>query len=67
MRGVGWVGGMPSLHPPCSLLFSIFRSPFPASPLWQLIGLAIYNSVLLDLHFPLIVYQKLVGIVPKLR
>jgi hypothetical protein len=33
----------------------------------QLIGLAIYNSVLLDLHFPLIVYQKLVGITPKLR
>lgn len=32
----------------------------------SLIGLAIYNSVLLDLHFPLIVYQKLVGIVPKL-
>ena len=35
--------------------------------LLQLIGLAIYNSVILDLHFPLIVYQKLVGIKPSLR
>jgi hypothetical protein len=33
----------------------------------QLIGLAIYNGVLLDLSFPMVVYRKLVGIKPTLR
>jgi hypothetical protein len=26
-----------------------------------LLGLAIYNAVILDLHFPLVVYKKLLG------
>ena len=33
----------------------------------QLIGLAIYNTVLLDLNFPMVVYRKLVGQKPTLR
>jgi hypothetical protein len=33
----------------------------------QIIGLAIYNSVILDLHFPVVVYQKLLGVTPTLR
>lgn len=30
------------------------------------LGLAIYNSVILDVHFPLVVYKKLKGIEPSL-
>lgn len=26
-----------------------------------LLGLAIYNNIILDIHFPLVVYQKLIG------
>jgi len=26
-----------------------------------LLGLAIYNNVILDIHFPMVIYQKLVG------
>lgn len=33
----------------------------------QLLGLAIYNSVILDVRFPLVVYRKLRGIEPTLR
>jgi hypothetical protein len=32
--------------------------------LLQLLGLAIYNSVILDIRFPLVVYKKLLGIKP---
>lgn len=32
-----------------------------------LIGLALYNSVILDVHFPLVVYKKLLGIEPNLE
>lgn len=39
----------------------------PLFVLTQLIGLAIYNGVLLDLSFPMVVYRKLVGIKPTLR
>lgn len=28
----------------------------------KLLGLAIYNSVILDVHFPRVVYKKLMGI-----
>lgn len=31
------------------------------------IGLAIYNSVILDVHFPMVVYKKLLGITPELE
>lgn len=31
-----------------------------------LLGLAIYNDVILDIHFPLVVYKKLLGGVPSL-
>eukprot|EP01121_Diplochlamys_sp_Union-15-3_P020364 TRINITY_DN7930_c0_g1_i1.p1 TRINITY_DN7930_c0_g1~~TRINITY_DN7930_c0_g1_i1.p1 ORF type:complete len:552 (-),score=66.99 TRINITY_DN7930_c0_g1_i1:28-1683(-) len=31
------------------------------------IGLAIYNSVILDLHFPLLIYKKLLGETPTLE
>jgi len=31
------------------------------------IGIAIYNAIILDLHFPLVVYKKLVGIAPILQ
>jgi ubiquitin-protein ligase E3 A len=27
----------------------------------KLLGLAIYNSVILDIHFPLVIYKKLLG------
>jgi hypothetical protein len=30
-----------------------------------LLGLAIYNSIILDLHFPFVVYKKLIGIKPN--
>jgi hypothetical protein len=26
------------------------------------VGIAIYNSIILDLHFPLVVYKKLMGV-----
>lgn len=26
-----------------------------------LLGLAIYNNIILDIHFPMVVYQKLIG------
>jgi hypothetical protein len=29
-----------------------------------LLGIAIYNSVILDIHYPMIVYKKLVGLTP---
>lgn len=32
-----------------------------------LLGLAIYNAVILDVHFPLVVYRKLRGLTPTLR
>eukprot|EP00741_Cyanophora_paradoxa_P012699 tig00020616_g12269.t1 len=32
-----------------------------------LLGLAIYNAVILDLHFPLVVYKKLMRIAPSLE
>lgn len=31
----------------------------------KLLGIAIYNSVILDIHFPMVVYKKLVGLVPN--
>ncbi len=31
-----------------------------------MLGLAIYNSVILDLKFPFVVYKKLIGIKPTL-
>lgn len=35
--------------------------------LWlQILGLAIYNGIILDLHFPFVVYKKLVGLEPTL-
>ena len=33
----------------------------------QLLGLAIYNSVILDVRFPLTVYRKLRGVKPTMR
>jgi ubiquitin-protein ligase E3 A len=33
----------------------------------RLIGLAIYNSVILDVHFPVALYKKLSGIKPNLQ
>ena len=35
------------------------------TPFCQVIGLAIYNSVILDLHFPFVVYKKLMGWAPN--
>lgn len=32
----------------------------------QILGLAIYNSVILDVHFPMVVYRKLMGVPPTL-
>ncbi|XP_002985532.2 probable E3 ubiquitin-protein ligase HERC4 [Selaginella moellendorffii] len=32
-----------------------------------ILGLAIYNGVILDVHFPLVVYKKLLGIDPRLQ
>jgi ubiquitin-protein ligase E3 A len=31
----------------------------------KLLGIAIYNGIILDIHFPMIVYKKLVGIEPS--
>lgn len=31
------------------------------------IGLAIYNSIILDIHFPLVVYKKMLGLKPNLE
>lgn len=33
----------------------------------KVFGLAIYNSVILDVHFPMVVYKKLMGNRPKLE
>ncbi|KAJ1478636.1 hypothetical protein T484DRAFT_1629602, partial [Baffinella frigidus] len=33
----------------------------------KVLGLAIYNSVILDVHFPMVVYRKLMGIAPTLE
>lgn len=33
----------------------------------KMMGLAIYNSIILDLHFPLAVYKKLLGLPINLR
>jgi len=30
------------------------------------LGLAIYNGIILDLHFPFVIYKKLVGLEPTL-
>eukprot|EP01087_Luapelamoeba_hula_P014211 TRINITY_DN4127_c1_g1_i1.p1 TRINITY_DN4127_c1_g1~~TRINITY_DN4127_c1_g1_i1.p1 ORF type:complete len:793 (-),score=133.70 TRINITY_DN4127_c1_g1_i1:201-2579(-) len=32
-----------------------------------ILGLAVYNSVILDLHFPYVIYKKLMGITPTLE
>lgn len=29
-----------------------------------LLGLAIYNNIILDIHFPMVVYHKLIGCIP---
>jgi len=32
-----------------------------------ILGLAIYNSVILDVHFPFVVYKKLMSVTPTLE
>lgn len=33
----------------------------------KILGLAIYNGIILDVHFPLVVYKKLMGVKPTLK
>ena len=39
-----------------------FEAPINFELVGAILGIAIYNSVILDVHFPLAVYKKLLGI-----